>query len=193
MCSTLRSASIFCSVTKTRAENMATTAEETQPRSNSTSQVRTFPPASAVGFTLTDIFYGQSIIEGHQRRLKRANEKQPRAPECVIRADRGCGSWLQTIRVPIPQPERAMAAALAPLCPPHARRVNVFSPGKSSASESLYHSTSTLLVLPHCCDPHVCRVAPFLSSSQNEMRPPQRPAPACSCSFTVSTEPSALI
>lgn len=41
----------------------------TQRRSKSTSQVRTFLRASAAGSTVTDIFDGQSILEGHQSRL----------------------------------------------------------------------------------------------------------------------------
>lgn len=52
-------------MTKTWAENMALT----QHRSKSMSQVRTFPRASAVGSALTDIFEGQSILEGHQSRF----------------------------------------------------------------------------------------------------------------------------
>ena len=142
----------------------ATPAE--QRRSKSTSQLRTLPRAGAPGSRLTDIFSSQSLLEGHQRR-----PEEPMRSGLEGRSASSERPWMWVVaadaRGPIPQPERAMAAALQPLCLPLARRVKGFGPGKTSARPrvSQCHVTSTLLVLPHCCLPHACRVAPACSSA----------------------------
>lgn len=68
------------------------------------SQARAFPRAKADGFVLTDIFNGQSILEGHQSRLSRPMKcglKRPRASsEQNVDVGRGCSLVLS----PSPNP-----------------------------------------------------------------------------------------
>lgn len=136
------------------------------------------------GFELTDTLDGQSALNKRRRRLyseKWTNESGPDRRSASLEQNVDVVFGFGPHLVPIPHPDRVMAAVFVPLCPAHARLVKVFKPGKISVFALVFHKNALSLhehaaYVAHLC-PGMCVVSHLLDGSNNGHAALNRTAP----------------